>query len=127
QFAVDRFHGRVHAFRHRTRGHVVLLSAPGVVYRADGRVDGTNGVKDLRGRWTARMARRGGATTGHPMSLTANALREPVTLSGREWREVLRPGDPILDMHIPAGVPLDEAAAVASCNRAPAFFRARFP
>ncbi len=127
QFAVDRFHGRVHAFRHRRTGVVFLLSAPGVVYRADGRVDGTHGVRDPRDRWTARLSRRDGVVRGHPVSLTANVLREPVALPARLWREVLKPGDPILDMHIPAGLPLDEAAAVASCDRAPAFFRARFP
>lgn len=127
QFAVDRFHGRVHAFRHRRTGEVVLLARPGVVYRADGRVDGTNGIKDPRGRWTARLSRRAGVIRGHPVSLTAHALKDPVALAAREWREALKPGDPILDMHIPAGLPLDENAAVASCRRAPAFFRARFP
>lgn len=127
EFATDHFHGRVHVFRHRRDGTVVLLSAAGVIYRADGRVDGTNGVKDSRGRWTARMSRRGGAARGHPISLTACALKEPVTLPLRAWQEVLKPGDPILDMHIPAGLPLDESAALASCDRAPAFFRARFP
>ena len=60
QFATDRFHGRAHAFRHRRTGAVVLLARPGVVYRADGRVDGTNGVTDPRGRWTARLVRRTG-------------------------------------------------------------------
>lgn len=127
QFALDRFHGRVHAFRHRGSGRVVLLSAPGVVYRADGRVDGTNGVKDPRGRWTSRLSRRAGEVRGHPMSATARCLKDPVLLPVREWAEVLQPGDPILDMHIPAGLPLNEAAAVASCDRAPAFFASRFP
>lgn len=127
QFCMTDFGGRVHAFRHRDGGPVVLLSAGGVVFRADGRVDGTNGIKDPRGRWTSAFARSGGATRGHPITVTGAALREPVALPAREWREVLKPGDPILDMHIPAGVPLAEAEAVASCDRAPGFFRSRFP
>ena len=127
QFMMAEFEGRVHRFRHRRTGATVLLSAPGVIYRADGRVDGTNGVKDPRQRWTATLSRRSGAVRGHPMTGNARALAEPVTLARREWQETLRPGDPVLDVHIPAGVPLDDAAAVASANRAPAFFRSRFP
>jgi len=50
-----------------------------------------------------------------------------VTLRRTEWRAALKPGDPTLEMHIPAGDPLTPDACAASVARAVEFFPRHFP
>jgi hypothetical protein len=53
-------------------------------------------------------------------------LREWIELDPNEWEEALAPGDPVLDLHIPAGGGMHLAVAKESFERAFRFFSDRF-
>ncbi|MEK7474798.1 MAG: acyltransferase domain-containing protein [Candidatus Coatesbacteria bacterium] len=127
QFMHIKWHGGVRIFRHRPSGRVVLLAEPGTLFRADGNIDGSNGIHDEKGRWTAVLERSGGVIRGNPISEDVLAIREPVDLPEAEWMEALHKGDPVLDMHIPAGEPLAEGACRESFRRALEFWPRHFP
>jgi len=127
QFMHVKWHGGVVVFRHRPSGRVVLLAEPGATYRADGNVDGSNGIRDEKGRWTAKLTRADGVVRGSPISEAALAVRKEIELPETEWEQVLAAGDPVLDMHIPAGEPLAEDACGESFRRALEFWPKHFP
>lgn len=126
QFVPVPFGGRLRAFRHHTSGIVVALSEAGVRYRTDGQVDGAGDVYDPTA-WTSTLTLTGEATIGHPISPLGHVLETTLTLSGREWRQVLAPGDPTLDIHIPTGSPMNYDACGESLRQALAFFPRHFP
>ena len=127
QFLIARSHARLRAFRHRETGVVVALSEPGIIYRADGQVDGAGGVYDPEGSWVSALQRTADENVGHPIHPTGYAVREPVHLRAADWTQVLAPEDPVLDMHIAAGEPMDFDRCGESIARALEFFPAHFP
>lgn len=126
QFIHKPFTGAVRVYRHRGTGTVLALSAPGVRYRRDGLLDGTNGRVDA-GAWTATLDDDGIAVRGFPLHPTGHALQAAVTLPRGEWESVLAEGDPILDMHIPEDGPMDHAQCGEALRQALAFFPRYFP
>ncbi|MHB0876462.1 MAG: acyltransferase domain-containing protein [Anaerolineae bacterium] len=127
QFATSAFRGQLRAYRQTSTGAVVALSQADVHYRADGQVDGAGGVLDGDDGWTATLAEADDAVTGYPMSPWGPALAEPVSLRRDQWQPVLTPGDPVLDIHIATGSPMDYDECGESIRRALAFFPRHFP
>lgn len=119
-------HGIV-VVRQEGTGRIRLLSEPGISYRKDGRVDGTNGILDTAGVWTASYEEDAKMIVGNPIDESGFAQEEPIRLPATEWRVVLRGGDRVLDMHIPEGEPLRQAPCEASMRRAIPFFDTYFP
>ncbi len=97
QFRFERLGQPVRAFRHRPTGRVRLLIGGG------------------------------DAPSGRAVSPTGIVTDELIELPPTEWECILRPGDPILGMHIPATGPLAFDACGASIRRATTFFPERFP
>ncbi len=116
----------VRAYRHRATGEVVALFETGQRCRWDGLIDGTNGVTDPDA-WTTAFAEDAQQACGHPITREGYAVREQVALPLADWQCVLRPSDPVLDMHIPADGKMDYDACGASVQAAPAFFARHFP
>jgi hypothetical protein len=115
------------AFRHRSSRAVIALSEDGVRYRADGQRDGAGGVHDLEGAWTARLQLGTTWAVGHHITPSGWAQRAETNLARSEWVEVLKPGDQVLHLHIPAGAPLDMEACLRSLKEAFRFFTTCFP
>ncbi|MDB5057084.1 MAG: hypothetical protein JWO59_556 [Chloroflexi bacterium] len=115
------------AFRHRPSGAVVALSEDGVRYRPDGQLDGAGGVRDLEGSWTAHLQLGATWVVGHRVTPAGWAERAETRLARSEWAEVLKPGDPVLHVHIPSGTPLDMEACRRSLDEAFRFFTGCFP
>src|SRR5205823_4520781 len=67
------------------------------------------------------------AVTGYPISPLGMAVRQEVRLPQPLWECALKPGDPTLDMHIPAGGHMTPERCGDSMRRADAFFRRFFP
>jgi hypothetical protein len=67
------------------------------------------------------------ATRGTPITPWGRAVRQVVELPHDEWECVLKPGDPILDMHIPSGGQMTPEAAESSMREAYHFFNTHFP
>jgi len=127
QFVPGTFRCKVRAFRNAGTGVVVALSDDGVRYRADGQVDGAGKVFDAQGAWTAEFRETGEAFVGSPISPEGHALRRVVQLAKAEWLPALAPGDPVLEIHMPAGPPMAFDACGDSIRRALEFFPRYFP
>lgn len=121
QFAFGRFSGKVRAFRNVESGVVVALSDHGSRFRADGQ------VMDTEGAWTATWRKQDDEIIGFPISPRGFAVKQEVRLPASRWRQVLAPGDPILEVHIPAGPPMAFDACGESFRRALDFFPRHVP
>jgi hypothetical protein len=117
----------IRVFRHASTRQVIALSEDGVRYRADGQIDGAAGVHDPEGAWTATLHLDGEDITGHPIAPQGHAVCQEVRLPAREWTQVLAPGDPTLEIHIPHGSPLSHDLCGESIREALAFFPRHFP
>lgn len=126
QFVHRPFTGGVRAYRHRQHGQVLALSEPGICYRRDGLVNGTNGRLDEEA-WTAMLEITAQTVHGYPMHPAGHALATPVTLSPAEWEPLFAPGDAGLEMHIPADGKMDIDACGDALQQALAFYPRYFP
>ncbi|MHA6485009.1 acyltransferase domain-containing protein [Paenibacillus sp. strain BS8-2] len=113
--------------RHRESGRTVLFSEPGIHYRSDGLVNGTNGKVEADKYWTSGFHQDDGGFTGYPLIPTGLASQGLIRLSSADWEVAFRRGDPVLDMHIPEGEPMLPEACEESMKRAVAFFGEYFP
>jgi hypothetical protein len=86
-------------WRERAGTGTVLVATDGVRLGADGFLTGEPG-------WTARRHERDGALVANPVLPTGRVRREPVRLPLADWHQVLGPGGPLLDLHIPDGTDL---------------------
>ena len=116
----------IRVYRHRESGLVVAVSQAGVRYEANGGRDGA-AEAEAPGAWVAELTETEGEVIAHPIRPTGHALREQVRLDKREWEQALGPGDPVLNLHIPAGSPLTHESCGESFRRAVAFFPRHFP
>ncbi len=127
QFIPSNLRSPFHAYRHRATGAVVALSDGGLPYRADGQREGSAGIYDAEGRFTSVFEVGDDVITGNPVSPEGYVLREPITLARREWTPAMGPNSPCLDIHIPAGAPMDFGECGESMRRALEFFPRHFP
>jgi hypothetical protein len=127
QFMRKGFGGEVRAFRNG-RGEVTLLLNPGKKfnrYNAAGQVEWAK--PKAKGCWTAAPFKdKDGFFQGQVVTHSGRALREPVKLSKKVWKQVLGPDDPVLDVHIAAEEPMDDPGCMASYAQAGPFFKRHF-
>ncbi len=102
---------------------MVVLSDDGVRYREDG----SRGKAEQASDWVARLEITGEAVLGNPILPSGEAQRESVTLDLREWEQVLKPGDPVLHLHIPGDGPMTWEACQESFWQALEFFPKHYP
>ncbi len=115
-------------FRHRGDGRIITLAEGGLVFRSDGQRNGASGNTEAKGAWTSRWESDAGSVIGNPVNTACGAVtHEAMRLSLSDWTEILKPGDPVLDIHIPAGGPLSREDAIASMRQALVFFSKHFP
>lgn len=106
-------------YRHRVNGWTLAFADPDRAYTADGLEQCD---PDAAGAWTPVMEEAGAVVRGNPIDPRGVALRATVALPESEWQRVLAPGDPVLELHIPAGGGMTPAAAKESFGRSFAFF-----
>lgn len=123
QFGTSRY--RIRVFRSTETGQVVALSEAGVRYRPDGQILRHGDPEE--GAWTARLVQEGGEIAGFPIHPAGRALPREIRLDAGEWRGVLAPGDPVLNIHIPGGEPMYYDRCGEAFERALEFFPAHFP
>lgn len=126
QFAFDTLACDLCAFRHRQTGKITLLAENGLRFRPDGQYANADGVEHPE-PWTSTLEKTTKGFSGHAFSPDGCALREPVLLEASLWDEILRPGDPVLGVHIPALGPMDPEACQDSFRQAREFFPRYFP
>lgn len=127
QFQLGSYRGQVRAFRHRSAGTVVALSEDGLSYRSDGQRNGAGGVTETAGVWESKLEVTEDGARGNPILPLGRALSNEIWLPKSEWEQALAPGDAVLQLHIPAGSPLDFDQCGESFRRSLVFFPRHFP
>jgi hypothetical protein len=117
------YHGQALAYRHHTTGETVALAADGVNYTSAGYIANTPG----EGNWTSRLEVAADCVRGHYLDPRGHATRKVLELSRDEWECALRPGDHVLEMHIPPGGGFQPEVCRASLQQAVEFFPRYFP
>jgi hypothetical protein len=114
-------------YRQRGSGKVLALVEEGALLRSDGQFASADGGEVREGLWRARLEETAGSVTGNPVFPWGKALPRTVVLDARDWHEVLRRGDPVMTVHIPATGPMDPASCGASFRQAVEIYRERYP
>ena len=107
-------------YTHVRTQEVMLLAEAGQRFTDDGYLTG-----DLS--WTSTLIEDADAIIGTPISPRGAALPQPVRLPRDEWQLALGPGDPVLDLHIPAEGALTLAAIRDALAQAEPFFDHYYP
>ncbi len=90
-----------HVFKHKTDGRVLMLLGHEQYMTDEGYyfIDGDDELK----KWQSSLTFNEESYIGYPINPNGQAQLELVTLDAREWEYYLKPGDPVLDLHIPSG------------------------
>lgn len=118
EYMVKPFNGPLVAYRHQVTGAVAALAASGTRFREDGFL----AFEDEAAAFVAHSAVSGQVAAGTPLSPEGRALNSTVELPLSEWRQALAPGDPILEVHIPAGGGMTPEKCRDSMQQALEFF-----
>jgi len=127
QFMPDKFRGPIQVYRNNQDDCLIALACDGLEFNSDGQFNGIDGVFDSSGCWTSKLEQTDIQVTGNNISAEGFAEHTTVTLPLRDWTLVLRPGTPMLDVHIPAGAPMRLEDCRASFRQALTFFPEYFP
>jgi len=127
QFDIRPFEGKIIALRNKKTNQVQALLDNGIAINSSGQFNGVNGIFDTAGAWTSSLVRDDQQVRGNPVSPQGNIKHKTICLNLSEWHEVLAPGDPILDTHIPAGGNFNVQSCAESLNYAMEFFAKYFP
>jgi hypothetical protein len=127
QYLLGRFHDPFRFYRHAVSGQVAALAEDGLEFRDDGQFASADGGAARASAWRSRFAADEEAFRGNPVSPRGVVLLREAVLRRPEWVEILRPGDPVMTVHIAATGPMDPAACGASFRQAVAFFAEHFP
>jgi hypothetical protein len=120
EFVPTRWDSPFRAYVHIHTQDVVLLAEAGQRFTDAGYVIG-----DLT--WTSTLIEEPDAIIGTPISPRGAALPQPVRLPRDEWQIALGPGDPVLDMHVPAEGALTLDAIGDALAQAEPFFDHYYP
>lgn len=127
EYMIQPFRGCIRAFRNRQTDEVLALAEDGVEFNSEGYIDAEAEAKASNGGWTARLVMDEEAATGCPVSPAGVGLRCQVRLPMNTWRPVLKPGDPMLDTHIPGGGGMTPERCTDTMRQALEFFPRYYP
>lgn len=115
EYQLHGYGGGVTAWRRKSDGAVLGFAEDGAQVDADG-------LLTKSASWCATLRETETTITGHPVAPTGHVLRQPLTLSRKLWQPLLRKGDTVLDLHIPAGGGMTWEAVCDSFRQAANFF-----
>jgi GNAT-like C-terminal domain len=107
EFAPMRWPHPFRWFRHRESGDTVLVAGDGVPFTADGYlvdsidVGGSADDADRGADWVSEYVQGDGDIVAHPVWPTGRMDRGRVRLPLSQWEQLLGPGEPVLDVHVP--------------------------
>ena len=127
QFVLRPFGQKIRVFRKREKREVMVLSEGNVKFSGDGQISGARSENNQENNWTSRLLFDSEGVIGTPIYPTGRAWVEETCLAWKSWRQALAPGDPVLEIHIPAGSPMDFDACGDSLLQALDFFPRYFP
>lgn len=119
--------GAVEVWRHRRTGYTQALLSAGQHVTPEGFLISGEEASAQAECVTSELTRDASAVRGLPVSPLGFAERRPCSLALAQWEKVFGPGDPILEMHIPAGGSMPPEACVQSLRAGFEFFPRYFP
>ncbi|MDD3117998.1 MAG: acyltransferase domain-containing protein [Victivallales bacterium] len=120
EYKAEKFASYGVVLRHRRTAATVMLAPDGNRYAADGLALPPETAAAVG--WTAVYRETPTTFTGHPIRPEGRTEPTPVTLRRDDWDIMLRPGDDIIDTHIPPGGGLSPAVCRDSLQQAAQFF-----
>ncbi len=127
EYMLKPFGSGITVFRSRRSGAVAALIGGGMEVTEEGYIDSAE-TKGKNGRgWITSYEENEEFARGYPVSPQGYVAREAVCLPEKEWEVVLRKGETVLDMHIPAGGGMTLEKCRESFSEAFAFFEKYFP
>ncbi len=117
---------RAVVLRHRTTGTLACLM-PGLMMHPDGMVLGSADYEDKSGAYLADLLETDAAVLGYPCDEMGFCRGEQVSYPLADWEVILRPGEPVVNVHIPKGTRLSGTAFPDACAEARAWFADHFP
>lgn len=128
EYMVRPFTGRLQAYRHLSSGQVVALATDGQQFTPAGYIETDHpALAPSPPGWTSRLTVTATTVTGHLVQPSGQATPREVTLDLTHWQPALMPGDPMLEIHIPAGGGMSPEACQQSFAEALEFFPRYFP
>ncbi|MBC7765325.1 MAG: DUF5596 domain-containing protein [Hyphomonadaceae bacterium] len=127
QFAFCNFYNDVEVFRKYDTGELMTLAGHGARFRADGMVDGTNGIFDEQKGWMSSLIIDDDLIRTNTVIRNGAAQYDEKAFNLKQWQCILHKGARIIDVHIPEGSKLQEALCSDSLFKASAFFETYFP
>ena len=109
-----------------TSGKIVSLANGFPVHR-DGFALGSFRFEDEEGSFVAEFTETDDAYIGYPYDEKGYVCKQKVTLKKSEWHEKLMPGDPVINLHIPSGVPFTPEALDETDAKIRAFLAKYYP
>lgn len=114
------FYDGYRVYRNRKDGSYCALLDSAMGFRKDGY---TAFPDEETAFTTAPVTEDENGWTGWKCTERGLVLPEPVTLAKTEWEEFLKPGDPVIHLHIPADGPLYPEMVLDSCRKMLKFHR----
>lgn len=125
QFETTEFRHPYLIFRRRDDQTIQILAEDGLEVRADGLLNGSDGLRETH-VWRTSLS-MGACVEGYPVSRDGAIERNLVRLEEGEWDEILKEGDSVLGVHIPATGTMDYTRCCRSFSRSLPFFKRHFP
>lgn len=125
QFHLVQFPYPMHVFRRTGTCEVAIFPESGISFRADGCMNGTNGLDAPA--WTSLLDITSRHIVGNRLDNEGLCQQDITSLSVDEWEHVLKPKDAIVKIHIPQDGKMERAACRQSYARAVPFFEKHFP
>ena len=122
QFRIWKMTAKVRVYK---KGDDIKILMDGEYMHKKGMVFGSLGQDDEEGKYLAEIRKDGDAVIGYAANEYGECDPTPVRLVG--YKEICRCGDPCIDVHIPADLPLTPEICLASYDRAREIFRRCYP
>ncbi len=107
QFEIHTMIARVHFFQNPATGDYLAMMSEGLRFHRTGHRLGNPGYEDERGSFTTVFNETETTYEGHLATKTGEIIaKSPAILQKSDWKEVLKPGDTVLNLHIGKGANL---------------------
>ncbi len=126
QFNVPRPFGNYLYILKDKKNNLRYLSAEGKKYNCNGLIDGVDDIWDEDGGWISTLKIDKNQITGNEINRKGYVEKNLTTFRLDDWKIILRPGDLVINIHIPAGEPLATDACRKSLSMANNFFAKYF-
>ncbi len=110
-------------FRNRQTGEVIALAANGTAFAQDGLL----ATSKENTAWEAVFSQDETAVSGNPITPAGLGENRLVTLPLDQWYQALKPGDKVINFHIPETGPMTVEACCDSIEQAVKFFAEYYP